>query len=307
MPAASTNRRASGRAIAPNTGAELTTDRSSSTQRTYRYVRVSLVGVMLLLGAGLAQYLLSGGQLESISASFYTPVRNVFVGSMVAIGVALVSLSGHSSGQVMLNLAGMLAPVIGFVPKPIAPGSIPGSPEFSCGAADVCIPPGVEPDVVNGVTALLVVGAAGWIFAVVLAFSAPQLPDMRVRVGIAAAGALLLGGAIWFFFFRPSFLTAAHYVAAALFFVLIAAVAWASSRDVPRTRPHQRFYSVAYAVLAVAIFVGVLLTAIEFLPFLQIEGSPWVFFGEALVLISFAVYWILQTVEKWDETNPSFA
>jgi hypothetical protein len=46
---------------------------------------------------------------------------------------------------------------------------------------------------------------------------------------------------------------------------------------------------------------------IEFLPFLQIDGSYWVFGGEALVLIAFALYWILQTVEKWDDTNPSFA
>ena len=54
---------------------------------------------------------------DSISAYYYTPARGVFVGVVVAIGVALMAYRGYTRGEnVLLNAAGVLAIVVALVP-----------------------------------------------------------------------------------------------------------------------------------------------------------------------------------------------
>ncbi len=82
--------------------------------QTYRYVRASIVGSVLLLFVAVGvQIVADGGSVESsISAYYYGPVRSVFVGILVAMGLALVAIKGRSGlEEIALNLAGMLAPV----------------------------------------------------------------------------------------------------------------------------------------------------------------------------------------------------
>ena len=57
----------------------------------------------------------------SISAYYYTPVGAVFIGVLVTMGVCLVALKGNTDGEdVLMNLAGMLAPGVAFIPTPDA-------------------------------------------------------------------------------------------------------------------------------------------------------------------------------------------
>jgi hypothetical protein len=54
---------------------------------------------------------------ESISAYYFTPTHSIFVGGLVAIGVALIAVKGSTDLEdALLNVAGVLAPIVAFVP-----------------------------------------------------------------------------------------------------------------------------------------------------------------------------------------------
>jgi hypothetical protein len=56
--------------------------------KTYRYLRLSMVIVMVALGASVLLVRREHTYFEqSISAYYYTPTRSVFVGALVATGV----------------------------------------------------------------------------------------------------------------------------------------------------------------------------------------------------------------------------
>ncbi|MEI5672239.1 MULTISPECIES: hypothetical protein [unclassified Nocardioides] len=87
--------------------------------RTYRFLRLSVVGVIVML---LLSLLLESQRTDwclkgSISAYYYSPARTVFVGSLCAIGLVLVALWGKTAIEdTLFNLAGLLAPVVAFIP-----------------------------------------------------------------------------------------------------------------------------------------------------------------------------------------------
>jgi hypothetical protein len=101
---------------------------------TYRYLRLGMVGVVLLLGVSI---LIERWQVDcwqtSVSAYYYTPVRAVFVGGLMAIALALIVIKGSTTWEdATLNAAGMLAPVVAVVPTAdvgrcwsVAPGPSP--------------------------------------------------------------------------------------------------------------------------------------------------------------------------------------
>ena len=64
--------------------------RTTSTQRTYRYVRLSIVGATLVLAVSIGLEVAGRGALSSLSAAFYTPAGHLFVGSLCAIALALL-------------------------------------------------------------------------------------------------------------------------------------------------------------------------------------------------------------------------
>ena len=109
------------------------TVRASASVRTYRYLRLSLVGLVVLLLFCVWLERLGGAQanrhLGSISAYYYTPARSVFVGALVAIGISLVAIVGRRGFEdTALNIAGMLAPVVAMVPTPRGAGGEPCDP-----------------------------------------------------------------------------------------------------------------------------------------------------------------------------------
>jgi hypothetical protein len=88
--------------------------------RTYTALRIGMVAV--LMGLGVSLFLEIRGAPEhcvnkSISAYYYTPVHSVFVGALIALSLAMIALWGKTVAEdACLNLAGMLAPVVAFVP-----------------------------------------------------------------------------------------------------------------------------------------------------------------------------------------------
>lgn len=273
-----------------------------TTRTSYRYLRVSVVALALLLTVSLAVEIArrGGEELGSISAYYYSPARSVVVGSLVAIAPALVAIRGRRGWEdVGLDLAGMVLPLVALVPssRDLGPAV--------CGAGrQRCIPPRLEPAIENNVVALLVVGAAVLAFAVWTRGAGRERPTV---VGLLAAAAVWLGTTAWFWLGRASFLAWAHYAAAVVFFVLIAGVAFLNGRgapqrlDVPVLRPVR--YGQAYAAIG-GLMVTTILVAVVLFSGHRLVGLPLApsttFVVEAVLLVLFVTFWVLQTAENWD-------
>ena len=200
---------------------------SGSTTRTYLYLRVGLVALAVFLAASLVIELAFGETdwLGSISAYYYTPVRSVFVGTLCAMGVCLIAIKGRDRPRedLMLNLAGMCAPVVALCPTPLEDSA-------ACGGETRCVPDGYVPGVVNNIEALIVVGVIAVLFAArTVRRGASERGDL-VALGLAAGG--LVAFTLWFALGRGSFLDYAHYGTAVPMFGLIVAVALVNAAEV---------------------------------------------------------------------------
>jgi hypothetical protein len=285
--------------------------RSESTSKSYLYLRVGLVALALFLGASLVLELGFGETdwLGSISAYYYTPVRSVLVGTLCAMGVCLIAVKGRDRPRedLMLNLAGMCAPVVALCPTPLEE---PGA----CGGAPRCVPDEFVPGVVNNVEALVVVGVVGVLFAARTVRRDTRERGDLLAVGVSAVG--LAGFALWFAVGRDSFLDYAHYGTAVPMFGLIVAVALVNAAKVEefvaaggtltlgRATTYRRAYRwIAYVMGwviggALALFVIKATTGAE--PF-----AHWVFVVEALLLAAFTAFWILQTLQYAEDGAPT--
>lgn len=283
--------------------------RTTSTQRTYRYVRISLVGVILFLGIGVAVQITAGGPLASVSAAYYSPARDVFVGALCAVSLALLALSGRSLEQVLLDLAALFAPVIALVPTPALP-SDGASVLVECPTDRPCVPVALLPGIANGVLTLLAVGAAGIVTAFVLA-RVQGAWDRPVAWALGAATTIVAGAGVWWAVSPQTFVALAHGVAAFAFFALFATVAGlAAWRPAAAHAERQGRFRVLYAVIAAGItlaLAGVTTAVISRAAgsdFVDTAPVPIVFIGEAAALAFFAAFWIVQTVELWNDPDP---
>lgn len=287
----------------------LRTDGTLSSLRTHRYVRVSLCAAVLLLSAAVLWHVVAVGPLRSISAAYYTPVRSVFVGALFAVAVGLVVLAGRSLRRYLLLLGGMTAPLIALIPVPLRSDELERLTGAGCPEGAVrCLPPGATEEIAAGMLAYLVV--AGAVLVASLVFLAlDRALDRGAFAKAAIAAALLVALAVSSA--APVFAAVAHYAAAAVFFLLMAAVAGVHAHAVRsegvRGPGTSRGYSIAYALLAS------LLAATDLaLVALVVSGSgeallgeQWLLLVEAAALALFTAFWVLQTVENWDDPDPS--
>ncbi|MGY4642246.1 hypothetical protein [Cellulomonas sp. URHB0016] len=277
---------------------------TSPIRATYRSLRIAIVAMALLLATSIVVELVwgDGERFGSISGYFYSPVRNVLVGTLVAIGPALVAIKGRPGWEdSLLDLAGMVIPLVAFAPAPYDAG-----PDV-CPGQDRCVPPDLVPGVDNNVTALLVVGA------LVLAFAWWNRADVTagtVRVGLVIATGVWLAFGVWFVGWHDSFLLGAHYAAAIVFFVCISGAAAYAARNVkepPLGKPKglsPEGYSAAYRLISLLMAVTVAAAAVAGLVgwWRDVDQWPYLLFTvEAALLGLFVVFWVLQTAENWDE------
>lgn len=272
--------------------------------KTYRYLRISMVGAVVLLGVSI---LIERSNVDcwqtSVSAYYYTPVRVIFVGVMMAIGLCLIVIKGSTTWEdAMLNAAGMLAPIVAVVPTTDvgvcwsqSPGPLPVDDDGNLAGW-------VMANADNNITALLITGIAGLLVAAVIASIATnnvraiaEVGEPGMRLGLLAAMVFLLSGGVLFVVW-DDFNIRAHGIAAVLMFLFLALAvggnAWERRNDAGR-----RTYFWLYASIAAAMLIA---PAIMF-PL----GSSWahmVLILEATEITLFAIFWLVQTREHWGET-----
>ena len=272
---------------------------STSLERTYRYLRIGLAGTVIAIFVAIAQAATTYGWLTSISDYFYTPARDVFVGALISVSLALFALSGRGSERALLDAAALFAPLIALVPTTLAPGVVPGV-DVPCTGR--CFPPAFEADVANGVVVYLVLGILLLLVALLLgALGQVSLASVWPSLLIAAV-VIAVTGLTWAFA-RDAFLQNAHFIATTAFFALFAAVAvrGAFPRQGPPPAP---VFRVLYTTIAVGL-VLVLVAYVVLLPQASGSGIPIVLIVEAIALALFFVFWVVQGIEKWNDPDPS--
>lgn len=280
---------------------------------TYRYLRMSLVAVLAMLAcAVLIEWHGSGDPLlTSISDYYWTPVRSVFVGALVALGIGMVVLKPDNELEdIFLNIAGVLAPVVAFVPTPDVGTCQDNADGDFVDAAQVTID-GIK----NNVPALLIAGAIA--IGILLLFT-KVIPEqtkfppvsngarLARKLGFAAVVVLLVGAILWFRSGGTSFECNAHYAAAFILFGCIIGVAILNAigkyRDSRKKKPTDRVSAVnRYSVIAFLMLVvlGIGLAA------MGAGWDYWVMFVEAGVLTLFISFWFLQSLDLWNRVPRS--
>ena len=272
---------------------------STSLERTYRYLRIGLAGTVVAIFVAIFQAATTYGWLSSISDYFYTPARDVFVGALIAVSLALFALSGRGAERALLDAAGLFAPLIALVPTTVVAGTVPGVVVPCTGR---CFPPAYEADVANGVVVYLVLGVLVLLVALLLG-ALGQVSLAAVWPSLVIAAVVVAATGLTWAFARDAFLQNAHFVATTLFFATFAAVAVRSAfpRQGPPPPP-------VFRVLYTAIAVGLVLVLVAYLVLLpQASGRsiPIVLIVEAIALTLFGVFWVVQSIEKWSDPNPS--
>lgn len=280
---------------------------STSLQRTYRNLRVGIAGTVVLIGISVSVAAADVGILPSISAYYYTPARNVFVGALVAAAIAILALSGRGLQRALLDAAALFAPLVALVPTPIQAASVPGY-ETACGEAASCVPAPAIAEIDTGIATYLIAGTLTVIVAAVATVVAGGGAFSRSVPSLAIAGGVLVLVALAWLLFRDAFVATAHLVAAVAFFGLIAVLAVANVFDRSPTAMPRLWRTAVYWVVAVAMSVDIATLVVVVGSGGAIDGSPPpVLVGESVALLLFAVFWVVQSIEKWSDPDPSVA
>ena len=266
--------------------------------KTWRYLRLA----MIVLVVGLAASVLyehaqapNGCWQGSLSAYYYTPVRNVFVGTLVAIGVGLIALKGNTDWEDnLLNLAGACAPVVALVPYNHAGRCA----SVLSNTADR------DADIANNVVALLTAGGVALLTMAVVTLAGrwntrgQRLPTAGL-IGFGLIVAFFVATAVTFAVARPQFTADAHSVAAAAMFAFIYANVWLNAMNLyfadeqrGRASVLNRYTAVGILMTAAGIVTAVL--ALRHWPYAVLEV-------ETSFIVLFAAFWALQTAELWDQ------
>jgi hypothetical protein len=293
--------------------------RSEDARWTYRYLRIAMVGAVVLLAASIVVERTKVDCWQtSISAYYYTPVRAIFVGAMIAVALALIAYKGKGPWEdLSLNLAGMLAPVVAVAPTTdvgrcwsLPPIPLPVNDDGSLAAW-------VVTNIDNNIYALLIAGIVGLAISAAVAMinrvsnrsnrriTAPIEVELTTLIGLGFA-ALVLAVGWWLIQNWDDFYTRAHGSAAVLFFAFLigAIVANVLEHRGERSKDRRnRVWTRRYlAVAALMVFGGILIWLT------RIFEDHTVFALEAYEIALFALYWIAQTAENWPEqveTEPS--
>ncbi|RNI21678.1 hypothetical protein [Flexivirga caeni] len=253
---------------------------------TYRYLRSALLALLLALIVSVAIETVRGGWQTSLSAYYYTPAGPVFIAVLASVGVCLVALHGYTDAEnVCLKLAGVSAPMVAFVPTP-----------------ERAHAPDVDAITNNAATFLTVLGVG---YLVVLGFVWRRLRrHERVSVwsaiGLASVAFAWLVGVVWLATDRTSFAGHAHALAATFTFVPFAGVVALNTdwgvRVIARQPGNSRTrFDRAYWVVLIGMIAGAVVMIA-----MQSVWSYWLLVLEIVLLLLFAAFWVLQTIDLMD-------
>lgn len=294
-------------------------------RKSYNYLRLGLVGSACLLTISVIwEYWATGWRCvqTSISAYYYTPTRAIFVGVLVAIGFVLIVIKGKDWEDLSLNVAGLLAPVVAFVPTTNASEtcySIPPDP-LPLVTVDPTIDPPPDPqfaewvikNIDNNMGSFLWVMLAGVVLAAILysadnrawklfnrgfASGTERKTAIATEISILLFGVSIVIGLVAMRFWSE-FDTTAHNIAA---FGMFGALGIAAIINGIRDLGTQPILATVYLTIATLM---VLAAVLILFPFKAAFDGYHVIWLEGIEIALFAAYWLAQTIDHWKDPIP---
>lgn len=262
------------------------------TLAVYRDVRVGMVVIMVMLAAAIIIEKLSATCWQlAISAYYYTSAHSIVIAALLALGALFIVYKGSSDTEdVLLTLAGVSALVAAMVPQ--------GRPDSLCGPAD--LPPQYNVDAVirPNVWAVVIGLLLGW------ALMFWQSRRNRTQVIMRPGGTLALVF-FWlvmvvalcaFLFDKRHFKEYAHGIAGLLMLSSFIATTFCTAYLAGRqndAKAYRRFYRI------IAVVMVVTLIAVVAAHLAHRGWEFWVLVIESALILEFAAYWVVQTIELW--------
>ena len=267
--------------------------------KTYRYLRLAMIALVVgLFACVLYEHgkTRTGCWQTSLSAYYYTPVQGFLVAALVTIGVSLVALRGNTDWEdVLLNLAGVCAPVVAFVPYP-DPGT--------CGSVLTDTKNRLV-NIDNNMLGLLVAGGLGLVIVGVLTrlsvrSARPDRPGPVALLGFWAIAVLFLAGTAVYLWDRTLLLDHGHDIAAVAMFGFIFVNVWlnaAALHQANNAEAQRSIWRNRYTVVGTLMVVAVVANVVA-----RLAGFRWwVLTLETSMIVLFAWFWVAQTIELWDQ------
>jgi hypothetical protein len=263
---------------------------------TYRHLRMSLVGLALLLLVGTVWWTWATWHLEtSISAYYLGPMRDIFVGCMVGIAVLLVAYRGVPLEDFALNLAGFYALFVALVPTQL---DAEGGP-LAKGAAGR---DAVIDQLQIAIGSILVISVVMLVVQLTTRdWSLRALRDAVRRHGLAGlfmvvsllALVVFMGNVIYRLFESDQF-DGIHLPAAILLVVsmsmVVASHGWPRAAGLERGGP-EGFYQVLTGVMVLGVLVAAAMA---------IAGNRyWMIAVEWWEVAAFLAFWLVHTFSTW--------
>lgn len=293
---------------------------ATTPQKTHRHLRLSLVLIVFALLVSVAlqsvvvmwEPLMFGwNPLPSISYAVYTPVRDVFVGALIAASVVLLALSGRSRATTLLDVCAVLAPLIAIVPTGLADSR--AVDHIPCPIVTECIPAAYVGSARAGIAVYAVVVV---VVVITMAVIRRRTRTPNRSAALVSAIALVTAAVVTALAFAPALnenfpfnfwpVASIHFAVTLVFFGVFAAVPIlyaGGPLDPGETPPTPRQRSI-YRWISGLLIVDLLLLVVALL-FRQAYGeTPVVLIGEAIALILFATFWWVQTLQRWNDPNP---
>lgn len=275
---------------------------------TYRYLRVAIPILVVVLSASVVHQVFTADPncwLGSISAYYYTAVRAVFVATLCAIGTSLIVLRGNTDREdLVLDVTGFLAYLVAFIPTPLADLVVPAEP--TCGRSNVPSEEQLVAAIDNNLTAVLVGAAATLLVLVWFQWAGRVAGDGELTVATVLFAVLVVG--VWWLFWTERELVRdwGHLAAAVVMFagiVLVVAMnaftrRWLDPQSRPARAPYRGLYRIILALMVLTVVV------LGPLALLGVVDHA-VFWLEALLIVLFGLFWVVQTQELWAVTERS--
>ncbi len=277
--------------------------RAAQMTTTYRYLRLAMPVLALMLAASVAIQVFSPTEncwLGSISAYYYTSARGVFVATLCCIGTCLFVYKGGSDREdAALNVSGALAFLVAFIPTPLA--GVMDGPEPVCKRSNVPTPEQLRAALDNNVWAALVGGIVVALAYVVLRRTLPDgpgpgRPRLTTVVGTCSAVALCV---VLYVGWPEEVIAHGHGVSAILLFVGVIAMVLFNAFPTLAGQPHDAT-SPAFRTLYLGVLAAMGVAAVAIgVPLVAGVWDNGLFWLEGSLIASFATFWVLQTIEHW--------
>jgi hypothetical protein len=272
----------------------------------YRELRIGMVVIMVMLGAAVIIDAISAGRFQmALSEYYFTSAHSVFIAALLALSTLFFIYKGRSDTEdAFLTLAGVSTFTAALVPQVrpdvFNPNGLPEDYKFE----NVILP---------NIWAVVVALVLGWLLALVQ-YRLTHTKQTRSRGGTLSLYFLRLVVTLGLIVlviprFRDGFINHAHGVAGTLmilaFIVTVLCAAYVAGPEEEPESPRRRRFQRIYRVIAVVMLVTLVVVVTLHIARPSWVGKDlWIIVLETTLILEFAAYWVVQSIELWDTPDP---